>query len=74
MHVGQDLQVVHVFKNRKTGTSREAHDRGVNEKANAVVTYQHDDDGRLERLLDEGRDIARVGNELDVKPCEARDV
>ena len=56
------------------GADREAHDRSVNKKTDAVATNEHDDDECLQCFLDEGCYVARVGNELDVEPVEASNV
>ena len=68
---GRILQVVHVLENCEAGTDSKAENRGVDEKADAVVPQQHDDDCRLECLLDEWRYVAGVVNELEPEPLEA---
>ena len=65
-----DLQEVEVLDQREAGADGEAEDRRVDEEADAVHADQRDDDQAFQQLLDDRRDVARVGAQLDAQQAQ----
>jgi hypothetical protein len=64
VRIGELLQVPEVLDQREAGADGEAEDRGVDQEADAVRAHQRHHHARLEQLLDERGQRARVRAEL----------
>ena len=66
------MREVRILDERESRAHGEAEDRGIHEEADAVRADQRDDDEALQELLDDRRDVARVGGEVDAEKIERR--